>query len=83
MSDPQIAMEAVKVFFFKNLADQSHAFVGINVSLRSFGVAYGNAAGLLPSVLEGGESVVNGRCYVVSGKIIDTENTAGFLDLVL
>ena len=83
MSDSQIAMEAVEVFFFKYLADQSHAFVGINISLRSFGVAYGNAAGLLPSVLESRESIVDRRRYVISGKVIDTENAAGFFDFIL
>src|SRR5699024_1703397 len=83
MTDPQVAMEGAQAFFFKYLTHQSHALMEVYISSWPRGIADGDAAGLLPSVLEGGESIVDRGRRVVSGKIINAENAAGLFDFAV
>ena len=60
MADSDLALQFPQNFIIEGLRHQSHIFITGNDPL----VVYGNAAALLPSVLEGQEPVVCGICRV-------------------
>ena len=56
--------------------DQTHSLYGPYSSLGAGGIAYGNAAALLSSVLQGKKPVINRRSHIASVEIINAENAA-------
>ena len=82
VSHADIPLQPADVLRMKDLVDQSHVLYGSDLSLRPGGIAHGDAAALLPSVLQGEKPVINRPRHIFSVKIVHAEDAAFFLQSV-
>jgi hypothetical protein len=64
------------VFMTKGLIYKTHILDRLHASLRAIGVAYGNTAAFLSSVLKRKQAIINRGSNVFARKIVHAKDTA-------
>jgi hypothetical protein len=77
------SLQTTQLTLSEHFVYQAHALHRLYFALGALGIADSDAAALLASVLEGKQAVVNGRCHIMTVKIVDTKNAALLMESIL